>query len=91
MSIMRSAREFFFGPDDEAYYEYDEASDYDRREGYREPGARDDVRDGGTGISRHVAKLLRPAITAMIVSHCVRLAEPVGVSTTAIRLQSLHR
>lgn len=47
MSIMRSAREFFFGPDDEAYYEYDEASDYDRREGYREPGARDDVRDGG--------------------------------------------
>ena len=47
MSIMRSAREFFFGPDDEAYYEYDEASDYDRREGYREPGVRDDVRDGG--------------------------------------------
>lgn len=46
MSIMRSAKEFFFGPEDDAYYEYDEAADYDRREGYREAPMRDEPRDG---------------------------------------------
>ena len=47
MSIMRSAKEFFFGPEDDAYYEYEEAADYDRRDGYRDAPMRDDARDGG--------------------------------------------
>ena len=47
MSIMRSAKEFFFGPEDDAYYEYEEAADYDRRDGYLDAPMRDDARDGG--------------------------------------------
>ncbi|MEY8209654.1 cell division protein SepF [Corynebacterium sp. MNWGS58] len=45
MSIMRFAKEFFYGPEDDAYYEYDEAADYDRRDGYRDASPREDSRE----------------------------------------------